>query len=417
MRLGNIWESSPRLAYPERSFHMRNYCLALDVAKGKSMVVLVSKEGEVMFGPEDVAHSSKGLQELFDKTQAITNDYVVFMEATNVYHEQPEQFFKSRKKEVIVTNALLTSFYKTSLRKTKTDKLDCLMLANAYFHGSYTNYFKSCYEVSLQPQGRTVENLAGDIARLKVNYLHYLSRCFPILEIKFKRSIYCHSMLKLLSKWPHPDIVDKKNEEQIFKLIKGNTSGNGGHRLFATNLKTIDLYEIEPSVTKDDPSCHVLSYYAFRLMNLKGLKEKEDEAFIAAAKKSKYFEIYNSFNGVGELLSAYLTAELGDLLAFENKKKLIAFCGLDPMIKQSGRSIDINGPISKRGNKHLRIHLYQAVIMILRDDGLRKQESDITTYYKKKRSDGKHHYAAVIACSTKLLRKFYFRAKEILATN
>ena len=53
--------------------------------------------------------------------------------------------------------------------------------------------------------------------------------------------------------------------------------------------------------------------------------------------------------------------------------------------------------------------------MILRYDGLVKQDSDITTYYKKKRSEGKHHYECVIACSTKLLRKIYYRSKDYKA--
>lgn len=116
-------------------------------------------------------------------------------------------------------------------------------------------------------------------------------------------------------------------------------------------------------------------------------------------------------------MSAYFVAELGDITRFENEKKLTAFCGLDPSIMQSGKSINFHSHISKRGNKHARTHLFQAVMMILRNDGLKKNESDITVYYKKKRNDGKHHYAAVIACSTKLLRKFFYRAKETLASD
>ena len=63
------------------------------------------------------------------------------------------------------------------------------------------------------------------------------------------------------------------------------------------------------------------------------------------------------------------------------------------------------------------MHLYQAIMMIMRNDGLTKNESDITSYYKKKRSEGKHHYAAVIACTTKLLRKMFYRCRDMKSSS
>ena len=42
-----------------------------------------------------------------------------------------------------------------------------------------------------------------------------------------------------------------------------------------------------------------------------------------------------------------MIAELNDINRFNNIKELTAYCGLDPSIKQSGKSINIHGPISK----------------------------------------------------------------------
>ena len=53
-----------------------------------------------------------------------------------------------------------------------------------------------------------------------------------------------------------------------------------------------------------------------------------------------------------------IIAELGDINRFENIKQLNAFCGLDPTIVQSGKSINYNGPISKRGNRNARKILF-----------------------------------------------------------
>ena len=131
------------------------------------------------------------------------------------------------------------------------------------------------------------------------------------------------------------------------------------------------------------------------------------------AKKSKYFEPVNSIFGIGEFTSSIIIAELGDINRFNNIKELTAYCGLDHTIKQSGRSIDIHGPISKSGNKYLRKILFVSCLNIVRLSSKCHIENDIEIYYRKKRNEGKHHYAATIACTTKLLRKFLALCKQL----
>lgn len=102
------------------------------------------------------------------------------------------------------------------------------------------------------------------------------------------------------------------------------------------------------------------------------------------AKKSKYFDSINSIYGIREFTTAIIIAELGDINRFNNIKELTAYCGLDPSIKQSGKSIDILSPISKSGNKYMRKILYIACSNIITIIGRIKQENDIEIYYRKK---------------------------------
>ena len=53
------------------------------------------------------------------------------------------------------------------------------------------------------------------------------------------------------------------------------------------------------------------------------------DKIIETAKKSPYYEIINSFYGIGEILTAEILGELGDITRFDSPKQLIAFCGLD----------------------------------------------------------------------------------------
>lgn len=94
-------------------------------------------------------------------------------------------------------------------------------------------------------------------------------------------------------------------------------------------------------------------------------------------------------------------------------KELTAYCGLNPSIKQSGKSVDIHGPISKVGNKYIRKNLYIACSSIITIVDRTKEENDIEIYYRKKRNEGKHHYASIIACTTKLLRKILALCKQL----
>ena len=130
-------------------------------------------------------------------------------------------------------------------------------------------------------------------------------------------------------------------------------------------------------------------------------------------KKTKYFDSINSIFGIGEFTTSLIIAELGDINRFNNIKELTAYCGLDPSIKQSGKSINIKGPISKSGNKYMRKILFVSVLNIVRLTKLCRVENDIEFYYRKKRNEGKHHYVATIACTTKLLRKIFVQCKQL----
>jgi transposase len=57
--------------------------------------------------------------------------------------------------------------------------------------------------------------------------------------------------------------------------------------------------------------------------------------------------------GVGPLLGLTIAAEIGDISRFGSARKLVAFAGLAPKVRQSGQS-SRTGPLSKAGSKALR---------------------------------------------------------------
>lgn len=144
--------------------------------------------------------------------------------------------------------------------------------------------------------------------------------------------------------------------------------------------------------------------------NIKTLNELK-EKMIELAKQSPYFKIFNSFYGIGEVLAAELLGELGDITRFDSHKQLIAFCGLDPTIIQSGKSINVHGAISKRGDKYARWILFNISQMVVKL-GHQCPEHPVYNYYLMKKAEGKHYYESLTACSTKILRMLYSMCKN-----
>ena len=246
---------------------------------------------------------------------------------------------------------------------------------------------------------------------IKNRYRNLLYLCFPEYEDIFKGSmVYSSIALEFIEKYPHADIISNTRIDKIqnfFKKREYRTWKSKPIKIKETALKSY------PSVNMNDELVSNLSQMA-RLVNeyqkaIDIIKYK----IVFLAKKSKYFEPINSIYGIGEFTTSIIIAELGDINRFNNIKELTAYCGLDPSIKQSGKSVNIHGPISKSGNKYMRKILYIACSNIIRLTAISKQENDIEIYYRKKRNEGKHHYASIIACTTKLLRKILALCKQL----
>ena len=104
---------------------MRN-CLAIDVAKSKSMVILVSSCGEVLIEPYEINHSINDFSNLLNRINKLKLDNIsVIMESTGVYHRPIERFFLENNFKVFVINPIYGKMHKRNLRKTKTDKVNC----------------------------------------------------------------------------------------------------------------------------------------------------------------------------------------------------------------------------------------------------------------------------------------------------
>ena len=392
---------------------LMHYVLAIDVAKEKSMGTLISSCGEVLIDPYEFNHSKQDFSSLLVIIKKLNiKDVSVIMESTGIYHRPVERFFLENHFKVYVINPLYSKNHKNSLRKTKTDKLDCLSLAELFFTHTFREVVKpSELYLNMNALSRQYFALSESTIDLKNRYKNLLYLCFPEYEKIFVGNmVYSDIALSFISQYPHPEIISKTRlcflqtffKRKKFRYWKSKT----------TKIKEIANTSY-PSVNYNDEIVANLSQIAKIINNQQNNINIVKEKLINFAKCTPYFTPINSINGIGEFTTAIIIAELGDINRFNNIKELTAYCGLDPTIKQSGKTINTHGPISKSGNKYMRHILFLSALNIVRITSLSKKENDIEIYYRKKRNEGKHHYVATIATTTKLLRKIFAVCKQI----
>ena len=389
--------------------------LSIDVAKNKSMIMLMDSEGEILIDSKEIKHNLEEFEKVKKEIEEINpENLTVFMESTGIYHLPVERYFKENGFNTLVINSLTTKNNYDTIRKTKTDKKDCYRLAKLFFVNEveYHDLSKKDLYANLKAMTRQYFYLTQVNVSCKNRYKRLINLCFPELEEIFKSSrIYEETALNFIKAYPHAYIVKEKRIDALYNnLYKTNSRHDYYYKRLAHQIKDIALNSY-PGVDKEHSDVKNLSDMAEILQeNIKTINELKDK-MIETAKQSPYFEIINSFYGIGEVLAAELLGELGDITRFDNHKQLIAFCGLDPTITQSGKSINVHGAISKRGNKYARWILFNISQMVVKL-GHQCPNHPVYNYYLIKKAEGKHYYESLTACSTKILRMLYSMCKN-----
>ena len=91
-----------------------------------------------------------------------------------------------------------------------------------------------------------------------------------------------------------------------------------------------------------------------------------------------------------------------NITRFSSPKKLVAYAGLDPKVRQSGTWSMPRTRMSKRGSKLLRYALIWSAYNMARRPGPMKD------YFELKKSQGKSHYNALGHCAAKLCRYLFW---------
>lgn len=120
-------------------------------------------------------------------------------------------------------------------------------------------------------------------------------------------------------------------------------------------------------------------------------------AATAASAPPELMRLLRTIPGVGPYIAASLIGEIQNMQRFTTAKAVIAYAGLDPRIKQSGKCLNSTGRLTKRGSSYLRRTVFIAASVA------RRYDPQFKALYDKKRDEGKTYTVATCVVARKLL--------------
>lgn len=383
--------------------------VGIDIAKLNHYASAIDSDGVVLIEPFEFLNDNEGFYTLLSKLNSFElDDIIIGLESTAHYGNNLVSFLVTKGLHVCVINPIQTAtLRKNNIRKTKTDKVDTLVIAKAVALMDHPR-FVTLYDIALMQLknlGRFRMKLVKQRSRTKIQFTAYLDQVFPELQYFFKSGIHQKTVYAILKEAPSATRIASMHLTHLKNLLVSNSHG---HFKKETALELRVL--AQKSVGTADRSLSIQITQSIAQIEL--LDSQID------AVESEMKDIVTSLDsvimtipGIGPINGGMILGEIGDINRFSKPRKLLAFAGLDPSVYQSGNFIAKKTKMSKRGSSALRYALMNAAHNIV------KYNQTFKEYYDSKRAEGRGHYNALGHCAGKLVRIIYKMLKDDVEFN
>ena len=383
--------------------------VGIDIAKLNHYASAIDSDGVVLIEPFEFLNDNAGFYTLLSKLNSFElDDIIIGLESTAHYGNNLVSFLVTKGLHVCVINPIQTAtLRKNNIRKTKTDKVDTLVIAKAVALMDHPR-FVTLYDIALMQLknlGRFRMKLVKQRSRTKIQLTAYLDQVFPELQYFFKSGIHQKTVYAILKEAPSATRIASMHLTHLKNLLVSNSHG---HFKKETALELRVL--AQKSVGTADRSLSIQITQSIAQIEL--LDSQLD------AVESEMKDIVTSLDsvimtipGIGPINGGMILGEIGDINRFSKPRKLLAFAGLDPSVYQSGNFIAKKTKMSKRGSSALRYALMNAAHNIV------KYNQTFREYYDSKRVEGRGHYNALGHCAGKLVRIIYKMLKDDVEFN
>lgn len=388
---------------------MKKLFVGIDIAKTKFDACIKNEMNHIMMKARQYNSLKDDMDRLISDILDLAenrSDVLIGMEASGKYHKNLMHYLIRKGFDVREFNPLeVAAFRKQRIRKTKTDKIDAEVITDVLRWDMNTNterYLNDEAYEKMKEMSAVRNRIVQRISQLKIDLRLDLSTLCSGYDSIFPNNM-CKTSIEILNKSIKVTKLFDITEEKILSIVESNYQEKYDPKSIAKKVKRSFDKSTCPEHLKD-PVVYDIKNILGQFEILIKQKKQMDKRIERLVKESN--PVSMSIPGLGSITCATILGCLGNVKRFRNDRAIIAYAGLDPIIYQSGTSINKSGRISRRGNKYLRTALITAsMIGIMKNPVLKKRYNDL-------KSRGKHHYICLIACARKLLQIIYSLEKN-----
>lgn len=383
--------------------------IGIDVAKDFSYYAVLSPEGKVVLKPFKALNTREGLNSVLSEIKKVEKHFgsrpPIVLESTGHYSNRIVHFFVENDLRVYLINPLLSHSIKNStVRKVKTDKLDAEELARMFFYMDLTEY---------QKQDKSFENLKAltrtyhQFSQQKVSVVNQLTAVIEQVMPGFTEvftSISCKTALELLIHYPSPHNILKASREEVMMLIKTTSRGSLEYASKKFEMLLDSAEEGKDTGILLEAYGQIITVHANHLKNINEQLDIINKAIEALSINISEVQLLQSIPAIGSKLAPVIASEIGNIEKFKNYKKVVAYCGIDPSVKQSGKFLGTKNKLTKRGSPYLRKAIYIAAIGSIRQNPDGSYPNKVIYDYYQKKIQSKAKKQALGAVMNKLVR-------------
>lgn len=398
----HLWSSNQAVHAVTGGVFM-TYFIGIDIAKFKHDCFIADHNGEVIRNSFTFKNDKTGFDSLKSILDSLdqSQEKRIGLEATGHYGLNLKIFLEEHNLSYMEINPILIKRHSesTTLRKTKTDKIDAALISSYLTTVEYKpNPTQSYHIKNLKSLTRARESLVKERSLQLVRMTNALDKLFPEFKPFFNGSLKSSTALYILKNYTSPSKIAHMNSESYKKI-------SSELRRTISYARFIKLKELAKNTVGHEDPCLVYELEMFLdLYTYLDSKIKELESTI-----QKEFDMIQShiqsIKGIGLITAASIYSEYGSIEAFLTPNQMLAFAGLEPSKDDSGQH-SYSGFMVKHGSSYLRQQLMNAAQMVI------VHNSTFYDYYHKKRNEGKHHRVALSHVAKKLVRIIFYLEKN-----
>lgn len=321
---------------------------------------------------------------------------LVTMESSGHYWMPVASHLRRRNVPVAVVNPLAAKYFARSrLARTKSDPADARSLAEMGMRDAPPTR-DPLAGAELRQAARFAMTLVAEQAKVCQRLIRLVELGFPELGELFEDPT-CRTAREILRVAPTAQAAVRRRTSTL-----ANANGGPGHRRLGQTKAERLQAAAATSIAVPELDAEVAFEVGLLLDQYDLLEDQIATADrrVASLLDGDIARRLQTIPGVGPAITATLLAEIGDIGRFGDFDQLLAFAGVHPAERSSGRkgaNPETAWHMSKAGNSHLRAAAYRMAVVGIQHNPV------IAAHYARKRAAGKSKMNALGHCMRKAL--------------